>query len=88
MGELSEGTRDQLYLALRLVAVEDHVQNAPPLPFVADDILQTFDDVTRARAALEALVGLSQHVQVILLTHHPHHASRSPRGCYRSTQPN
>ena len=71
VGELSEGTRDQLYLALRLVAVEDHVQHAPPLPFVADDILQTFDD-TRARAALEALVGLSQHVQVILLTHHPH----------------
>ncbi len=71
IGQLSEGTRDQLYLALRLVAVEDHVQSAPPLPFVADDILQTFDDV-RARAALEALVGLSHHVQVILLTHHPH----------------
>ena len=71
VGELSEGTRDQLYLALRLVAVEDHVRDAPALPFVADDILQTFDD-TRARAALEALVGLSQHVQVILLTHHPH----------------
>ncbi len=71
IGQLSEGTRDQLYLALRLVAVEDHVQSAPPLPFVADDILQTFDD-TRARAALEALVGLSHHVQVILLTHHPH----------------
>ena len=71
IAELSEGTRDQLYLALRLIAVEDHVQNAPALPFVADDILQTSDDV-RARAALEALVGLSQHVQVILLTHHPH----------------
>ena len=71
IAELSEGTRDQLYLALRLVAVEDHVQNAPPLPFVADDILQTSDDA-RARAAMEALVGLSQHVQVILLTHHPH----------------
>ncbi len=71
IAQLSEGTRDQLYLALRLVAVEDHAQGAPPLPFVADDILQTFDD-TRARAALEALVGLSHHVQVILLTHHPH----------------
>ena len=71
IAELSEGTRDQLYLALRLVAVEDHVQNAPPLPFVADDILQTSDD-RRARAAMEALVGLSHHVQVILLTHHPH----------------
>ena len=71
IGQLSEGTRDQLYLALRLVAIEDHVAAAPPLPFIADDILQTFDD-TRARAALQALVGLSQHVQVIVLTHHPH----------------
>ena len=71
IGRLSEGTRDQLYLALRLVAIEDHIRTAPRLPFVADDILQTFDD-TRARAALEALVGLSQHVQVIVLTHHPH----------------
>ncbi len=71
IARLSEGTRDQLYLALRLVAVEDHVRGAPPLPFVADDVLQTFDD-TRARAAMEALVELSRHVQVIVLTHHPH----------------
>ncbi len=71
IARLSEGTRDQLYLALRLVAIEDHVAAAPALPFIADDILQTFDD-TRARAALEALVGLSRHVQVIVLTHHPH----------------
>ena len=69
--QLSEGTRDQLYLALRLVAIEAHVAVAPPLPFIADDVLQTFDD-TRARAAMEALVTLSGHVQVIVLTHHPH----------------
>ena len=71
IGRLSEGTRDQLYLALRLVAIEDHVRAAPGLPFVADDVLQTFDD-TRARAAMEALVRLSEHVQVVVLTHHPH----------------
>ena len=69
--QLSEGTRDQLYLALRFVAIEDHVAAAPPLPFIADDILQTFDD-SRASTALAALVELSQHVQVIVLTHHPH----------------
>ena len=69
--QLSEGTRDQLYLALRFVAIEEHVASAPPLPFIADDILQTFDDA-RARSALAALVDLSQHVQVIVLTHHPH----------------
>jgi uncharacterized protein YhaN len=69
--DLSDGTRDQLFLALRLVAIEQHVATAPPLPFVADDILQTFDD-TRAVAALEALLVLSEATQVIVLTHHPH----------------
>ena len=69
--QLSEGTRDQLYLALRMVALRDHCAAGPPLPFIADDILQTFDD-GRAAAALRALVDLSAHVQVIVLTHHQH----------------
>ena len=68
---LSEGTSDQLFLALRLVALEDYVAGQPPLPFIADDVLQTFDDA-RAVAALRALLDLSVHVQVIVLTHHPH----------------
>ncbi len=71
VAQLSEGTRDQLYLALRFVAIEDFVASGSKLPFIADDILQTFDDA-RARAALEALVELSHHVQVVVLTHHPH----------------
>ena len=66
--QLSEGTRDQLYLALRLEAVAAHPDR---LPFIADDILQTFDD-TRAAAALDALLELSERVQVIVLTHHGH----------------
>ncbi|MEJ0048300.1 MAG: AAA family ATPase [Rhodospirillales bacterium] len=77
--QLSEGTRDQLYLALRLEAVAAHPDR---LPFVADDILQTFDD-TRAEAALRALLGLSERVQVIVLTHHRHIleiARRLPEG--------
>jgi len=71
IGDLSEGSRDQLFLALRLVALEDYVGAAPALPFIADDVLQTFDD-GRAAAALRALLALSAHVQVIVLTHHPH----------------
>jgi uncharacterized protein YhaN len=74
LGELSEGTRDQLYLALRIVALEQYAAGAPALPFIADDVLQTFDDA-RTRASLEALLGLSAHVQVIALTHHPHVAA-------------
>jgi uncharacterized protein YhaN len=66
--ELSEGTRDQLYLALRLAAIDGHEVQ---LPFVADDILQTADDA-RAEAAMGALLELSGRTQVILLTHHCH----------------
>jgi len=71
LGELSEGTRDQLYLALRMVALRDHCASATALPFIADDILQTFDD-ERARATLVALGELSEALQVIVLTHHTH----------------
>jgi len=80
--ELSEGTRDQLYLALRLAAIEEYAATLPPLPFIGDDILQTFDD-DRAIAAMRVLVDLSQSVQVILLTHHRHLldlASQLPNG--------
>jgi uncharacterized protein YhaN len=63
---------------LRLAAIEDHVATAQPLPFVCDDILQTFDD-DRAMAAMQALVSLSESVQVILLSHHRHLAGLSAR---------
>jgi hypothetical protein len=71
LDDLSEGTRDQLYLALRMVALRDHCAAAPALPFIADDILQTFDDA-RASATLRALSDLSNELQVIVLTHHAH----------------
>ena len=71
LDQLSEGTSDQLYLALRVAALEDYATTASPLPFIADDILQTFDD-GRTVATLHALAALSTRVQVIVLTHHRH----------------
>ncbi|MGE0418325.1 MAG: AAA family ATPase [Acetobacteraceae bacterium] len=81
VADLSEGTRDQLYLALRLAAIEAQA-NATPLPFIGDDILQTFDDA-RSAAALKALSDVSAFTQVILLTHHRHIAdlaAQLPKG--------
>lgn len=68
---MSDGTRDQLYLALRLASLEQHIQSAEPLPFILDDILINFDN-ERALAGLNVLCQLAQKTQVILFTHHQH----------------
>lgn len=67
--ELSDGARDQLYLALRLSTLEHFAGTREPLPFVLDDALVHFDD-PRASAALAALAELGQKTQVLLFTHH------------------
>lgn len=68
---LSEGTRDQLFLALRLAALEMHIASDRPLPFIADDLFVNFHD-SRSRAGLAALGALAHRTQVIFLTHHDH----------------
>src|SRR3546814_20139597 len=68
---MSDGTRDQLYLALRLAALELHLQQAPALPFIADDLFINYDDA-RSEAGLRALAALSEHTQVIFLSNHDH----------------
>jgi len=68
---LSEGTLDQLYLALRLAAIETEAITGEPLPFIGDDLLVNFDD-NRAKAALRVLSSFSKTTQVILFTHHEH----------------
>ena len=68
---MSTGTADQLYLALRLAAIEDYLERGKALPFVADDLFIQFDDV-RAAAGLTLLAALSQSTQVLFFTHHRH----------------
>lgn len=68
---MSTGTADQLYLALRAASVEDYLERASPLPFVADDLFINFDDA-RAAAGFEVLGQLAQKTQVIFFTHHRH----------------
>ena len=68
---MSSGTVDQLYLALRVAAVEDYLDHGQALPFVADDLFINFDD-DRAGAGLRVLGELSRKTQVLFFTHHSH----------------
>ena len=66
---LSDGTRDQLYLALRMAAIEDYVARVAPCPVILDDILIHSDDL-RASAALEVFAEIARRTQVLFFTHH------------------
>ncbi|MFC1817477.1 AAA family ATPase [Thermodesulfobacteriota bacterium] len=66
---LSDGTRDQLFLSLRIAGIERHIENNAPLPLIVDDILINFDD-DRAKATLEVLGEVSAITQVLFFTHH------------------
>ena len=68
---MSDGTRDQLYLALRPASLETYLRKHDPVPFIVDDLLINFDD-DRAAAALKALAQLSERTQVLFFTHHQH----------------
>ena len=68
---MSEGTRDQLYLALRLAALDLQRDQGVDLPLVLDDVLMTSDD-ERAACILQALATFSRRGQVIVFTHHEH----------------
>jgi uncharacterized protein YhaN len=67
--KMSAGTRDQLYLALRLATLKWRLETSEPMPFIVDDILINFDD-DRSTATLAVLSEISKINQVILFTHH------------------
>jgi uncharacterized protein YhaN len=69
--ELSKGTRFQLYLALRVAGYHEFARAYAPAPFLADDIMETFDDF-RAEEAFRLLAGMAATGQVVYFTHHRH----------------
>jgi uncharacterized protein YhaN len=75
---MSEGTTDQLFLALRLAAVEQSVAAGVCLPFLADDLFVNFDN-DRAEAGFRVLAELAQKTQVLFFTHHSHLAAIARR---------
>jgi uncharacterized protein YhaN len=70
-GDLSKGTRFQLYLALRLAGYEEFATVRPSVPFIADDIMETFDE-PRSEEVFRLFAQMGTIGQVIYLTHHRH----------------
>jgi len=68
---MSDGTADQLYLALRLAALDLRRASHPHMPLVLDDVLITSDD-ERAANILRALARFAEGGQVMIFTHHRH----------------
>ncbi len=69
--EMSKGTQFQLYLALRLAGYEEFATARPSVPFIADDIMETFDE-PRSEEVFRLFGKMAQVGQVIYLTHHRH----------------
>ncbi|UGA43047.1 AAA family ATPase [Bradyrhizobium quebecense] len=78
--ELSKGTRFQLYLALRVAGYHEFVRARCPVPFIADDIMETFDDF-RAEEAFRLFADMAGVGQVIYLTHHQHLCDIAKKVC-------
>jgi hypothetical protein len=69
---LSRGTREQLFLALRLAIAALYARRGAMLPLVLDDVLVNFD-VDRAKRAAKVLRDFAkQGVQILLFTCHEH----------------
>jgi uncharacterized protein YhaN len=70
--QLSSGTREQVYLSLRLAMAANYARRGVQLPLILDDVLVNFD-VDRTRAAAEVLIEFAhQGHQVLLFTCHQH----------------
>ncbi|MEN6558735.1 MAG: hypothetical protein ABFC54_11205, partial [Thermoguttaceae bacterium] len=69
---LSRGTREQLFLALRLALAASYARRGAPLPLVLDDVLVNFD-ADRAKAATVVLrdFAAAGH-QLLVFTCHEH----------------
>jgi uncharacterized protein YhaN len=68
--QLSRGTREQLYLALRIGLLRHLGEVGAALPVLMDDILVNFDPGRREGAA-RAIAGLASGRQVVVFTCHP-----------------
>lgn len=70
--KLSRGTREAVYLSLRLALIGAYARRGAVLPMVLDDVLVNFD-AHRATKAVELLVDFSKNgYQLLMFTCHDH----------------
>ena len=69
--EMSDGTREQLFLALRIAAIERYVAASGPVPIVFDYVFLESDE-PRSEQIFTTLGELAETMQVVILTHHRH----------------
>jgi uncharacterized protein YhaN len=68
--QLSQGTKEQVYLSMRFALIREFKQETP-LPILMDDIFVNFDS-HRVQAALQGVIELSKTNQIFLFTCHEH----------------
>ena len=83
--DLSKGTRFQLYFSLRMAAYMNFCEKIGSLPFVADDIMESFDD-ERAKEAFALMAEISAGGQMIYFTHHQHVLGIAESACGESVR--
>ena len=71
VSELSDGTREQLFLAIRLALVDMLAEEQTVLPMVLDDICVNFDQ-QRTEAAVSTILDFAERRQVLFFTCHEH----------------
>ena len=70
--QLSGGTREQLFLAVRLAVVGEFTRQGIELPMILDDILVNFDQL-RTETAVETLLEFAaEGQQILFFTCHLH----------------
>ena len=75
---MSKGTRFQLYFALRLAGYRQLAEAGTVLPFICDDIFETFDE-DRTAAACRLMHKIGCVGQALYFTHHAHVAEIAER---------
>ncbi len=70
--QLSRGTREQLFLSVRLALVANFASRGIKLPMVLDDVLVNFDAVRAQRAAEVLMDFASGGHQILVFTCHEH----------------